>query len=256
MRLQQQPINRGCCVDIRKSRSSESTCVDSPVTDAEVVSVNSDERVLYCRNEALKWSTDETVLLSQCVDGQWTESDAMCNTDRDTMTCTSNYPKPNNTETPIEVKHATNQAVIAVYYRCESPGAWLSGAHGRVSQCENGQWTPVHDICDNACLIPRDCYEVADLGFNNTDFYMIVPFGGNFEDAIEVLCELETTADNANGRWTTALWLAKADLTHTLAEFEEGFGNPAFNSTLSFGIAYMPNTSLLDSQTQVVTSSQ
>lgn len=54
--------------------------MDSPVTDAKVVAVNSDERVLYCLDESLKWSTDDTVLLSQCVDGQWTTPEAMCNT--------------------------------------------------------------------------------------------------------------------------------------------------------------------------------
>ncbi|XP_042882365.1 uncharacterized protein LOC122259562 [Penaeus japonicus] len=226
---------------------SESTCPDSPVAEAEVMVVADDERVVYCLDATAKWSTDDLVLLSQCVNGAWTTPEATCTAGTATYNspaCDVNYPKPDNTQQPTEIQHATAGTTIAVYYRCTSPGAWLSGAHGRVSQCHNGAWTPVHDICDSDCPIPRDCYEVANLGFDNTDLYVIVPSADSTEDSLEVLCELENTTSNAEGRWTTVLWLTKNDLTHTPLEYVEGFGDPAFNSSLSFALGVTHLSSL------------
>lgn len=61
--------------------------------------------------------------------------------------CVEQRPQPEMASVNRSFESATGQMVAAVY-ACEPGYAWLSGNPFAVTQCLNGEWTPVLDACD------------------------------------------------------------------------------------------------------------
>ncbi|XP_068207773.1 uncharacterized protein [Palaemon carinicauda] len=63
-------------------------------------------------------------------------------------------------------------------YKCKDGWFWQSGRRTRHSQCFNGKWTHILDLCleeCDDCPYPRDCTDVSRMGFNESDHFYISP---------------------------------------------------------------------------------
>ncbi|XP_042211341.1 uncharacterized protein LOC121858775 isoform X2 [Homarus americanus] len=86
-------------------------------------------------------------------------------------TCTVAMTPPFNS---VEIKDFDG---VAKYFDCIENMEWLSGRKGRISQCFRDAWTPIYDICDEACSMPRDCAEIDKLRLPGYNMYTVVPSG-------------------------------------------------------------------------------
>ncbi|XP_068207771.1 uncharacterized protein [Palaemon carinicauda] len=116
------------------------------------------------------------------------------------------------------------------YYVCTEGKAWLSGIPGRYTQCIGGQWTTILDQCDEACDPPRDCSEIAIMGFNDSGVYNIIPTGKLLDISVDVYCSLSPEPDK-NG-WTTVMTVGPETTTGTITA--SGGGIPSNEATNRF----------------------
>ncbi|XP_037773310.1 uncharacterized protein LOC119569026 [Penaeus monodon] len=96
---------------------------------------------------------NEHVVLSQCARGEWTVPEATC--DVSVLAMFSSCPDP----TPQPEMAAVNKSFasmageqVAAVYACQPGYAWLSGQDFAVTQCLNGNWTPIMDMCDTVAF--------------------------------------------------------------------------------------------------------
>nr|XP_053628108.1 uncharacterized protein LOC128685578 [Cherax quadricarinatus] len=111
--------------------------------------------------------------------------------------------------------------------------SWLSGQSGRITQCINGNWTPIFDICDYGCPLCRDCGDIAMMGFTQTGVYRVVPSGNYFDPSIQVWCDLNNTLVDGGSGWTTVLrqYANQATFNLPLINYTTPIGNPNLSAT-------------------------
>ncbi|XP_042876094.1 uncharacterized protein LOC122255825 [Penaeus japonicus] len=108
---------------------------------------------------------------------------------------------------------------VGVYLECsDSAQSLLGGLPGVVSECFNGSWTPVSDMCTEGCETPRDCSWVAQTGFTgvlSTD-YLVIPEGVPGGQVLSVKCELTSVLHHNDGGWTLVLDQYSTDICDAL----------------------------------------
>ncbi|XP_042234769.1 uncharacterized protein LOC121874608 [Homarus americanus] len=142
-------------------------------------------------------------VLAFCYNDQWepNEVEIPCQTPSSAVTteaCGTNAETPENARV-AETITDTSSVVYANYYKCNTGMNWLSGRPGHLTECSNGQWTPILDKCDEDCPVPRDCTDIANFGFDQNETYNVMPSGDPHQSKTEVWCDFDTTEDV----WTT-----------------------------------------------------
>ncbi|XP_064077744.1 uncharacterized protein LOC135195428 [Macrobrachium nipponense] len=172
-------------------------------------------RLLLENKKVIWWCTDGTrrfpggqrIHESNCIEGE-----AFID---DTQLCTAQSPAAaddtcdyNAFADPPNARRLTisDKPRYVKYYVCFPNYAWLSGRTGRFTQCIGGSWTAIMDQCVDACDPPRDCSDIAKMGFNTSDVYRITPSGRMNGVPVDVYCTLSTNNTDNNG-WTTAMTL-------------------------------------------------
>ncbi|XP_069191903.1 uncharacterized protein [Procambarus clarkii] len=169
------------------------SCI-TPLQSSGMTQTQMDKTLWLCSGRL--WSTGDVVYQTQCGPGQL-EDNVSCGSVSVGVCSSPSTPPPNTTTTTI-VDNA------AYYYQCVAPLVWLSGEPDRLSQCLLRQWSNVYDVCDEDCPMPRDCSTVADMGFNTSDVYNIVPSGLPRGPVARVYCSL--SSDTSDTGWTQVLY--------------------------------------------------
>ncbi|XP_070000285.1 uncharacterized protein [Penaeus vannamei] len=142
-----------------------------------------------CADASQTWDDDFPVYVSTCGPDQMNDTKS-CSSPSSTFSSCDGDPLPPLGE-PTSSAVPDDAARRAVFYQCPAGKAFLSGAYGQLSQCRRGKWTPVLDMCDEACSVARDCQAVADLGFTTSGEYRIVPSGRGSDPPIKLLFSLK-----------------------------------------------------------------
>nr|XP_045582601.1 putative GPI-anchored protein pfl2 [Procambarus clarkii] len=181
-------------------------CPTDPHPSKEVVHDLSDGfKALTCNDTVQStWNASQRILVSQCVAGVWQYSYNTCSRGQSaTAVC-------NKTEVPIPANATARLSftdfemnLYGVAYQCNAPLVWLSGAPNRITQCVNGSWTPIFDVCDVGCGTARDCADLVLMGFNASGLYRIIPSGDPADPCITVWCDLNNTSVQGGSGWTT-----------------------------------------------------
>ncbi|XP_071514362.1 uncharacterized protein [Panulirus ornatus] len=177
----------------------------------------------------------DRLLLDECVDGNWTRTgDFNC-----TAPMNDSRMEPCALDEDVHPPNAIakenftlsngRSSVYGVYYECGEGQTWLSGAPGRFRQCINGSWTPLDDRCSQACLIPRDCADLPELGYNETNWFHVILSGVQAHPCITVQCDFRDPSEDV---WTALLRNLNLtdDPPRPFAQYKEGFGDPGPNS--------------------------
>ncbi|XP_042893738.1 uncharacterized protein LOC122267696 [Penaeus japonicus] len=189
-----------------------------------------------CPADEEVWSTGDAVLLSHFADGAWTNEDATCAAPATLTRCSDAAPVPDHSEVKKEYKTTDGSYTFGVFYECASGFAWLSGARGKLTQCKNGKWTTIFDVCTEECPIKsaRDCADVHQFGFRETKMYRLTGDEGSYE----AHCILDEVP--ANSGWTFAFRQTEGnDRFHNnvlgstaYSQHEEGLYDPSSSSYL------------------------
>ncbi|XP_042859038.1 uncharacterized protein LOC122245154, partial [Penaeus japonicus] len=130
------------------------------------------------------WSDGGAVHISDCDDADEISSDLTCDQQMGVVVslCLSALVQDiEGAKTPVDL--GTNSK----YLKCEDGKAWLSDRFYHLVHCEDGAWTTVEDICDEACEVPRDCAVLADMGAQTQDSFYIKPNGHPREPSVLVI---------------------------------------------------------------------
>ncbi|XP_066964879.1 uncharacterized protein [Macrobrachium rosenbergii] len=186
-----------------RDRSSENT------TYSRLLLENSKE-IWWCVDPTNRFPGNQRIHESNCIEGVGYIND--------TQVCAAQTPAAADDECnytafadPPNARRLTysDKPLYVKYYVCNPNYAWLSGAPGRFTQCIGGSWTDIQDQCDDACDPPRDCSDIARMGFNFSDVYRITPSGKMGGVSVDVYCTLSLN-DSDNHGWTTAMTLGSA----------------------------------------------
>ncbi|XP_064089051.1 uncharacterized protein LOC135203223 isoform X2 [Macrobrachium nipponense] len=90
---------------------------------------------------------------------------------------------------------------IGAVLNCVDGYAWLSGHSVRVSECVDGSWTTVYDLCSVACEVDKDCSKIA---VNQTETRIISP-NGNTLKAVMAECRENTCGKALNKPYSWTL---------------------------------------------------
>ncbi|KAG7161742.1 hypothetical protein Hamer_G007379 [Homarus americanus] len=177
-------------------------------------------------------------VLAFCYNDQWepNEVEIPCQTPSSAVTteaCGTNAETPENARV-AETITDTSSVVYANYYKCNTGMNWLSGRPGHLTECSNGQWTPILDKCDEDCPVPRDCTDIANFGFDQNETYNVMPSGDPHQSKTEISNEyyrqrlaqtLGLTCDQLGGpgRGSSALYGVILILQKTCGRPSTGF---------------------------------
>ncbi|XP_018021760.1 uncharacterized protein LOC108677953 [Hyalella azteca] len=217
------------------AKVSDAKCTDPLPTMASATSTLAvDGEMIVYTCDSKQFNTGDSAVVVYCVDGRWQNTTGITCTMTDVGACTPSSFSPDDTSMVVD-KRDTNFATL----KCANETLkWLSGEPRRLTQCRAGTWTPIMDLCDQACPIPRDCHEVEELGFNRSDFYIVVPTGQTYDASVKVYCELSLN-DTAGGHWTRILSNNASNFVDaTGSQWETGF-NATDPSTLFMGLRHV-----------------
>ncbi|XP_050712793.1 uncharacterized protein LOC126996423 isoform X2 [Eriocheir sinensis] len=175
-------------------------CVQEP-GGLQRVTLPTGEIALYCKSQTM-WSNGDTVVITRCPDKQVEAG----------LTCPELKPAPLNCDA-MAVPNPSNSLVnhtfqvgtttAGKYLTCMPPFAWISGLPGVLTQCANGTWTPVFDLCDATCTFPRDCSDIANLGFTASGEFDVVVTAKTTDPTMPVTCRLSEVKGDTG--WTVVM---------------------------------------------------
>ncbi|KAK3876613.1 hypothetical protein Pcinc_018623 [Petrolisthes cinctipes] len=204
-------------------------CIDYIDVSVNPVPVDVDNKTVWtCLDpDNYSWISGNIVHYSQCQESGQLEEGLTCvpNISPVTPCSDSTLPQPGNVSTTELVPG------LAKYFTCEGGNTWVSRiSTTRVTQCINGQWTQVMDECSEACLEPRDCSEISELGIHVSALYTIVPSIEADATTIEVWCDL--SPEPATSGWTRIAIRDEKDHDRNLPinRQRKGFGQPTVDS--------------------------
>ncbi|KAK8385038.1 hypothetical protein O3P69_014540 [Scylla paramamosain] len=170
-----------------------------------------------CSEIHLTWNNQYRVFSSGCEDKSEIEDWMVCAEDS-----ADEIVKSNCTDPPPNVNNAEMETLwdgVAVLYKCNRPGnEWISRAKEKLSQCHKGNWTPILDMCDEACPLPRDCSDVNALGHTEPGEFHIYPADEKIYDPLK----------EAEKGWLLAAYTDPSQAAHAVAPDDpmNGFGTP------------------------------
>nr|XP_027208776.1 uncharacterized protein LOC113802402 [Penaeus vannamei] len=173
----------------------------------------------------------EHVVLSRCARGEWSVLEATCQASTSEIFRPCADPTPQPEMAAVNKSFTASTGEVATVFACEPGYAWLSGQAFAVTQCLNGNWTPIMDMCDTACPMPRDCSDISLLGFSSSGMYRITPSGNPLFGMKEVWCDLDDSSALTGGGWTTVFRRSAAVAFSAETEpakweaYEFGFGD-------------------------------
>ncbi|KAK3883355.1 hypothetical protein Pcinc_012390 [Petrolisthes cinctipes] len=213
-------------VPVLSQNCSES--IDDSVHSTPLAGENEKKNVWRCRVPYRNyWNTGNTVHYSQCPEYGQLEEGLKCVPRPSPFT-----PCQDSTVPQLDIATKSNMiAYLVLTYTCKDGNKWVStNSAKRITLCIDGQWTEVMDECSEACLSPRDCSEISDMGFKASGLYTIAPSITNDGTTIEVWCDL--SPEPAASGWTRIairdedVYDDDLDKNHQL----EGFGQPDVDS--------------------------
>ncbi|XP_069957341.1 uncharacterized protein [Cherax quadricarinatus] len=195
-----------------------------------------------CPQSSGLWSTGDSVLLVGCNYAQATTSNETCSTTR--VSCSGSPPSIANTT------HVALTSKMGYYYDCNNGTSWISGSlSGHISQClSSGNYSNIFDFCvpGPACILPRDCSALMDIGMNISGLFIINPIGLTTSPTVTVMCDLaEGEPDNvrmSDGGWTLLLQHKSSDGAMA-GDFIGGFSSSLISSNSSY---FLGSTTLLN----------
>ncbi|KAG0717083.1 hypothetical protein GWK47_055138 [Chionoecetes opilio] len=136
--------------------------------------------VLHCLNAAEVLNTTHRLLVIPCEGGDCgVQPSISCSDASDsTQTAACSETDLQDPSHAVTVRDFTDEAgnLYGRYYMCPPGMTWSQrGKRGRLTQCQHGRWRAINASCVVDYRMPRDCSDVARLGFNETGEYLVRP---------------------------------------------------------------------------------